>query len=236
MDRQAGKGKEVARLEEIIFDALMGGVPSQSLDVEVLTQATEYILDEIQDLDLKLGDDEKSKKEILSTGSLSIDSIENLPLHGIVQQACREMLGIEDKAAVMITSEILDNFHAPDNLEEAEIDEGNTRQRRGNLGNCEMCERCMMLTEHHLIPRSTHSAMLQRGLFTKKEMQSRLAMLCRPCHSFVHHIPLLDLAQKYNTIDLLLERPEIYKWAKYASKLKERDPTWGVTRTLKNKR
>lgn len=89
----------------------------------------------------------------------------------------------------------------------------------------------------HLIPRSTHDLLLKRGRFEKHEVQTRISMLCRPCHSFVHaHIDSMDLALHYNTVDLLLEHEQVFKWARYASGLKERNPSYGLTHGLKNKR
>ncbi|KAJ3293558.1 hypothetical protein HK104_004373 [Borealophlyctis nickersoniae] len=86
-------------------------------------------------------------------------------------------------------------------------------------GVCELCERPMPLTFHHLIPRATHKKLLKRGLFTKQEMCTRGVMLCRPCHSAVHRqFDHLTLALEYNSIEKLLEHEGIIKWAAYASK------------------
>ena len=112
----------------------------------------------------------------------------------------------------------------------------------------------------HLIPRETHDLLEKRGVFSRREMQTRLAMLCRklfvpskycvlldplkphlssysgPCHSAVHRqIPFDQLATQFNTIDALLEHEGIYKWARYASNLKEKDERF-VARDLKEKR
>ncbi|TFK37872.1 hypothetical protein BDQ12DRAFT_631970 [Crucibulum laeve] len=90
---------------------------------------------------------------------------------------------------------------------------------------CEICDREVPLTYHHLIPRSTHTKVLKKG-WHKEAMLGSVAWLCRPCHSAVHHVARNeDLARNYYTIDLLLEREDIQKWQKYAAKQR-----WGVRR------
>lgn len=101
---------------------------------------------------------------------------------------------------------------------------------------CEICEREVPLTYHHLIPRSTHEKALKRK-WHPESMLNSVAWLCRcvslrhiirsktltlvnrPCHSTVHHVASNDdLAQNYYTIELLLQREDIQRWRSYASK------------------
>ncbi|TEB24580.1 hypothetical protein FA13DRAFT_1669312 [Coprinellus micaceus] len=83
---------------------------------------------------------------------------------------------------------------------------------------CEICEREVPLTYHHLIPRSTHAKVLKRG-WHPESVINKVAWLCRPCHSVVHNVARgEELAQHYHTVDLLLEREDIQRWRKYASK------------------
>ncbi|KAL1696805.1 hypothetical protein GGG16DRAFT_42023 [Schizophyllum commune] len=83
---------------------------------------------------------------------------------------------------------------------------------------CEMCERRVPLTYHHLVPRSTHAKALKKR-WHPESMLNSVAWLCRPCHTAVHHAASNeDLAQKYYTIDLLMEREDLQRWARYASK------------------
>ncbi|KDQ09916.1 hypothetical protein BOTBODRAFT_36731 [Botryobasidium botryosum FD-172 SS1] len=90
---------------------------------------------------------------------------------------------------------------------------------------CEICERDVPLTYHHLIPRSTHTKVLKRKWHPESLLNS-VAWLCRPCHSAVHGIATNEeLAREYYTIELLLTREDIQKWKKYASKQR-----WGVRR------
>ncbi|KDQ58181.1 hypothetical protein JAAARDRAFT_57926 [Jaapia argillacea MUCL 33604] len=83
---------------------------------------------------------------------------------------------------------------------------------------CEICERAVPLTYHHLIPRSVHTKVLKKG-WHREEMLGSVAWLCRHCHSTVHHVASNEeLARNFYTVDLLLEREDIQKWRNYAAK------------------
>lgn len=102
---------------------------------------------------------------------------------------------------------------------------------------CEICERDIPLSYHHLIPRSTHAKVLKKGWHPESQLNS-VAWLCRwvgacgavevvrnanaisrQCHSTVHSVaPNEDLARYFYTVELLLEREDIQKWKKYAAK------------------
>ncbi|KAF9441530.1 hypothetical protein P691DRAFT_683602 [Macrolepiota fuliginosa MF-IS2] len=83
---------------------------------------------------------------------------------------------------------------------------------------CEICEREVPLTYHHLIPKSVHEKVVKKG-WHDESMLGSVAWLCRPCHSMVHHVARCEeLAKEYYTIELLLQREDIQKWQKYASK------------------
>ncbi|KAJ6589455.1 hypothetical protein B0H19DRAFT_923850 [Mycena capillaripes] len=83
---------------------------------------------------------------------------------------------------------------------------------------CEICERQVPLTYHHLIPRSMHTKVLKKK-WHPTSMLNSVAWLCRPCHTVVHQVATNeDLAQNYYTVSLLLQRDDIQRWGKYASK------------------
>ncbi|KAI0820858.1 hypothetical protein BC628DRAFT_1412835 [Trametes gibbosa] len=83
---------------------------------------------------------------------------------------------------------------------------------------CEICEREVPLTYHHLIPREVHNKALRKK-WHPEAMLNSVAWLCRPCHSAVHGVATNEvLAREYYTIELLLAREDIQKWRKYASK------------------
>eukprot|EP00602_Paraphysomonas_sp_CaronLab_P008148 CAMPEP_0185018668 /NCGR_PEP_ID=MMETSP1103-20130426/1324_1 /TAXON_ID=36769 /ORGANISM="Paraphysomonas bandaiensis, Strain Caron Lab Isolate" /LENGTH=211 /DNA_ID=CAMNT_0027548561 /DNA_START=82 /DNA_END=717 /DNA_ORIENTATION=- len=101
-------------------------------------------------------------------------------------------------------------------------------------GTCEMCERYLRRTFHHLIPKETHNKYLK-----KKQLPANIPcngedavakvsrlwlntygiMICSTCHSAIHRaVPNDILAEEYNSLDLLLTHPKIYAFAKYNSK------------------
>ncbi|KAF9806362.1 hypothetical protein IEO21_08696 [Rhodonia placenta] len=83
---------------------------------------------------------------------------------------------------------------------------------------CEICERDVPLTYHHLIPRAVHAKVRKRA-WHPEVMLNSVAWLCRPCHSTVHHIASNEeLARELYTIDKLLAREDVQKWRKYISK------------------
>jgi len=83
---------------------------------------------------------------------------------------------------------------------------------------CEICEREVPLTYHHLIPREVHAKVLKKK-WHPESMLNSVAWLCRPCHSAVHHVASNEeLARSLYTVELLLEREEIQRWRRYAAK------------------
>jgi hypothetical protein len=52
-------------------------------------------------------------------------------------------------------------------------------------------------------------------------------VVSRHCHSVVHAVTTNeDLARNFYTVDRLLEREDIQRWAKYASKQRWGNRTW----------
>ncbi|KAF8179922.1 hypothetical protein K438DRAFT_1603153 [Mycena galopus ATCC 62051] len=83
---------------------------------------------------------------------------------------------------------------------------------------CEICEREVPLTYHHLIPRAMHVKAVKKK-WHPASMLNSVAWLCRPCHTVVHQVARTEeLAQHYYSVDLLLQREDIRRWGKYASK------------------
>merc|ERR1740121_298980 len=91
-------------------------------------------------------------------------------------------------------------------------------------GQCEMCARQMLLTFHHLIPKDVHPTYLKKrlpagieGEPTRHFLNTHGAMLCRKCHSFVHHLASNDvLAKEYNTLEKILAVPSVQAWVMWA--------------------
>ncbi len=87
---------------------------------------------------------------------------------------------------------------------------------------CELCDRPVKRTKHHLIPRAVHTKKRFIRLFGKKEMRDRGLMLCKLCHDGIHDlIPNeKELAEKYNTKELLLQNESIVKHIEWVKKQK----------------
>ncbi|KZW00266.1 hypothetical protein EXIGLDRAFT_639669 [Exidia glandulosa HHB12029] len=90
--------------------------------------------------------------------------------------------------------------------------------KQTRLAECEICEREIPLTYHHLIPRSVHNKVLKRGWHPQERLNA-VAWLCRYCHSTVHRLASNeDLARYFYTVDLLLAREDIQRWRAWAGR------------------
>ena len=125
-------------------------------------------------------------------------------------------------------------------------------------GECELCEREMKLTLHHLIPKCTWKHIKPRfleaaeyyrkdqmkkvketldlgqelpvgislktfksGIAIKLFLANYTASLCAPCHKCVHkHHSNMELAEKFNSVEKILEDERIHKFCKWQSKQK----------------
>merc|ERR1712083_1213466 len=91
-------------------------------------------------------------------------------------------------------------------------------------GVCEMCDRHLLLSFHHLIPKDTHPTYLKKrlpsgveGEPTRSFLNSYGTMVCRACHSFIHHLATNEvLAKEYNTLEKILEHPRVQRWVGWA--------------------
>lgn len=100
-------------------------------------------------------------------------------------------------------------------------------------GACELCERVVNRTFHHLVPKETHNRYLGRGslpanlthedgvrgaVCTRAWLNVHGIKVCRTCHSSIHSAERnAVLAEEFNTLARLLEHPKIYAFAKYNS-------------------
>lgn len=86
---------------------------------------------------------------------------------------------------------------------------------------CEICGReHLPLTYHHLIPRQIHGKAVKRGWHKEWEL-SKVAWLCRSCHSFVHKCASNEeLAKDYYDVELLLEREDVQKFAAWVGRIR----------------
>jgi hypothetical protein len=87
---------------------------------------------------------------------------------------------------------------------------------------CELCERDKKLTKHHLIPCAVHTKKKFINRFGKEEMQKRGLMLCKLCHNGIHDLipDEKELAESYNTKELLLANEAVVKHIAWVKKQK----------------
>ncbi len=82
---------------------------------------------------------------------------------------------------------------------------------------CELCRRARVLTFHHLIPRTLHRTKWFRKNFTRERMQAGID-ICADCHSAIHgFISEKALGRDYNTIERLLEHPQLAEFVAWVS-------------------
>jgi 5-methylcytosine-specific restriction endonuclease McrA len=87
-------------------------------------------------------------------------------------------------------------------------------------GVCELCGRNgVLLTRHHLIPRTRHGSKSARKRFNRKTMVEEILWVCRPCHNQVHVLfAEKELEREYHTRDALLAHEEMRKFIHWISK------------------
>ncbi|MEM1028409.1 MAG: hypothetical protein AAGJ38_10030 [Planctomycetota bacterium] len=82
---------------------------------------------------------------------------------------------------------------------------------------CQLCGRSgLELTRHHLVPKARHNKPRTRRLHPGVNLDTHVAMLCRPCHATVHlHLSEQELAEGYHTLDALAGHPEVARFVKW---------------------
>jgi hypothetical protein len=86
---------------------------------------------------------------------------------------------------------------------------------------CELCGRSgEYLNFHHLIPRTLHSNKWFEKRYTKEYMRSHGVWICKKdCHKNIHvFITEKDMGLTYNTVEKLLEHPQVKKYVDWISK------------------
>lgn len=87
------------------------------------------------------------------------------------------------------------------------------------FGTCELCGRdAYDITEHHLIPRTTHRLKRVKTKHTREE-QCYTIDVCQPCHKAVHTFwKEKELADDFNTIEAILADERMKKHVEWARK------------------
>ena len=87
---------------------------------------------------------------------------------------------------------------------------------------CPLCLRTLPLTFHHLVPVSLRRRRQVRARFSPEELREGV-LLCRDCHSAVHHfVPNKELAARRYGLEELRAVPELAKWVVWARRQKGR--------------
>jgi hypothetical protein len=88
---------------------------------------------------------------------------------------------------------------------------------------CEMCERYLITTSHHLIPKQIHTKSWCVKMFSKDEMNNRRANLCRDCHPYLHKtFTHTQLGKLYNTVALIMANTDVVKHIKWVKKQRKK--------------
>jgi len=109
--------------------------------------------------------------------------------------------------------------------DDIELDDADGELREGD---CELCQRHLKLTFHHLIPKDTHPTYLGKpgqlasigieGEPSRGFLNTYGTMVCGQCHSNIHRLaPNHVLAKEYNTLPKIKEHPKIQRWMEWAS-------------------
>ena len=79
--------------------------------------------------------------------------------------------------------------------------------------NCELCNRDIELTKHHLIPRKLHTKKKFKRL---KINLNECILICRDCHDNLHvNYSEKDLGEKYNTLDEIKKLSKVSSYTKW---------------------
>jgi hypothetical protein len=81
---------------------------------------------------------------------------------------------------------------------------------------CELCERDIDVTRHHLIPQCRHKNKKNKKSFDRKDVKKRILMICRDCHSQIHVLfTEKELEFEFNTLEKLLGEERVQKYLKW---------------------
>ena len=87
--------------------------------------------------------------------------------------------------------------------------------------NCELCQRKVHLTFHHLIPRKMHRRSYFRKHYGKNDLNSGI-WVCRQCHRGIHKLyDEMTLAKNLNSLDALKDDSQIQNHVQWVAKQKE---------------
>lgn len=83
-----------------------------------------------------------------------------------------------------------------------------------------MCGReGLVLTKHHLIPRTRHANKWNKREFARADVRTRLLWICRPCHDAVHALLTeKELERSFNTREALLAHEGVARFVEWVKR------------------
>lgn len=92
---------------------------------------------------------------------------------------------------------------------------------KNRIGECPLCKRKdIMLTFHHLIPKTHHKNKWFKKNFTSEELNSGID-ICRDCHDAIHKFyDEKTLGKEFNTLEKIQEDEKLSKHFSWVSKQK----------------
>jgi hypothetical protein len=83
-----------------------------------------------------------------------------------------------------------------------------------------LCEREVLLTFHHLIPKKLHRRTRFKKDYSKDELNQGV-FICRLCHNGIHaHYDEMTLAREFHNLEKLKADPNIRRHANWVAKQK----------------
>lgn len=88
---------------------------------------------------------------------------------------------------------------------------------------CQLCDRELVLTFHHLVPKKFHENKTVLKKHPDIELIHYGIWVCKACHKHIHKtISLKDLAFTYYTLRLLKNQNELARFCQWAAKQSKR--------------
>ena len=85
---------------------------------------------------------------------------------------------------------------------------------------CQLCQRLVPLTFHHLIPRKVHRRTYFRKHYDKAGLNTGI-WVCRRCHKGIHRLyDEMTLAKQFSNLDALKNDPTMQKHIAWVAKQK----------------
>jgi len=150
-------------------------------------------------------DGEWHAAEVVEDGGLAKVSVRFVEYRGLVRGVVRE-----------------DVMYDPDfAVDDDELDDGDGSYE-GKIGTCQMCERILKMTRHHMIPQSEHRRIEKQGSHSQAWLRggNNILLCCRQCHSMLHKLETnKTLADVYSTVAKIKDHPGVVRWVGYISKV-----------------